>query len=472
MKTFSASLLSSYANRVSTITSCVKIIRLDGVTYRFTSLDKNLIIDGETYLSSYSFNPTAYTSALGLQIENMEIEGAVDSLNIDDFDIFKNLFYGSQVWFFSVDYRNLSAGKDKILYGTVGEIELTDKMFKFEVRGMSKRYDNLYASYYGKICRARLGDSRCGIDISSYILNGTVNNSNSNTFISTNYIKLDMKILNTYAQTRIFDVLFYNSADELVTVKTVSMIVPYNCVCQDGSGIGGPIDKIIDNSVLTWACLNPIGTTYYISGIIFEFNKKENISKIIIKDDPTYNSGNIITQVDISSSVNYYTWKSEASILTASYRAGDTVTIPLSYILVTDGTNKFRFVSNDIKNANKENNYFQYGNITWLTGLNKGLQTEIIQADSSGNVELALPTVYDIQSGDTFNMTPGCNHLLVGNDGTVATGHCKTKYNNVLNFRGEAYLPNEDVILSGYIAIQKAREAEEEGKVLLEPIDE
>lgn len=471
MKTFSASLLTSYATRVSTITSCAKIIRVDGTTYRFTSLDKDLIIDGETYISSYAFSPTAYTSALGLQIENMEIQGAVDSLNIDDFDIFKNLFYGAEVWFFSVDYKNLAAGKDKILYGTVGEIELTDKIFKLEVRGMSKRYENLYASYYGKICRARLGDSRCGVNIADYILSGTVNNANLNSFISTTYIKLDLTVTTGFnVECKIYDILFTDNYDNIITASSVTLSTSDDCKCNNGTG--GPLQNILDNSTSTFICLNgDYSGQNKIPYFIFNFGSRKNISKIIIKDEPTWNNNKVET-ITISTSENGYTWSTIASILDDGYRSSGTISIPISVILENNGTNRYRFTSNDVKAAGKEDNYYQYGNLKWITGANKGLQTEVILADTAGNVELALPSVYDIQLGDTFEMTPGCNHLLVGSDGTTASGHCKTKYNNVLNFRGEAYLPNEDVILSGYIAVQKSREAEEEDEVLLEPIDE
>jgi len=471
MKTFSADLLASYSKRVSTIANCMKIIRLDGTTYTFTNLDKDLTIDGEVYKSSYAFNPTAYSSALGLQIENMEVEGAVDSLNIDDFDIIKNLFYGAEVWSFSVDYKNIAAGKDKILYGTIGEIELTDKVFKFEIRGMSKRYENLYSSYYGKICRARLGDSRCGVDISAFKLAGKVDNASENSSLYANYFKFYFTITRSYSELKVYDILLYDAYNNIIPVEEVSLTSTDDCKCSDNSG--GNTANILDNSTSTHICINTIGTSYNPTAIIYKLSTRTHISKITFRDEPTWNSGNKIEQVKVSTSLNGYTWSDEVDVYDDSFRVGNLVTLNLSSMLASNGTNRYRFISNDVRNSGKENNYYQYGNITWLSGSNIGLQTEIISSDTSGNIELALPTVYDIEDGDTFEISPGCNHLLYGSDGKISSGHCKSRYNNVINFRGEPYLPNEDVILSGYIAVQKSREASEDvDMVLLEPVDE
>lgn len=80
--------------------------------------------------------------------------------------------------------------------------------------------------------------------------------------------------------------------------------------------------------------------------------------------------------------------------------------------------------------------YFDFGLITFTGGLNNGLAGEVASY-VPGQWSLELPFPYTISIGDTYSMRAGCNKAL-------AT--CIAKFNNVLNFRGEPYLPGIDKI--------------------------
>lgn len=58
-----------------------------------------------------------------------------------------------------------------------------------------------------------------------------------------------------------------------------------------------------------------------------------------------------------------------------------------------------------------------------------------IAADSRVVLYLALPN--DIQVGDELRLYPGC-------DKTLAT--CRDKFDNVINFRGEPFVPGSDFL--------------------------
>jgi len=96
--------------------------------------------------------------------------------------------------------------------------------------------------------------------------------------------------------------------------------------------------------------------------------------------------------------------------------------------------------------------YFAGGIVTWTSGLNNGLQMEIeSNIQSTFQIHLSQPMPYDIAASDSYSMTPGCNHLLrmPGDALTEKTGDCKTKYDNVINFRGFPDIPGNDIIISG-----------------------
>jgi uncharacterized phage protein (TIGR02218 family) len=82
--------------------------------------------------------------------------------------------------------------------------------------------------------------------------------------------------------------------------------------------------------------------------------------------------------------------------------------------------------------------YFDDGLITFTSGALAGFPFEVKSWDGT-NLGLFLPMPSPPAPGDTFTIEPGCNHL---------TSDCKTKFNNLVNFRGEPFIPGMDAILN------------------------
>jgi uncharacterized phage protein (TIGR02218 family) len=84
----------------------------------------------------------------------------------------------------------------------------------------------------------------------------------------------------------------------------------------------------------------------------------------------------------------------------------------------------------------QENGFYIGGVLTWTSGDNDtfGMEIKLDAAGGvAGEIQLYLPMPRDIQVGDTFQMTPGC-------DKTPAM--CKARFDNLLNFRGHgAWVP-------------------------------
>lgn len=99
--------------------------------------------------------------------------------------------------------------------------------------------------------------------------------------------------------------------------------------------------------------------------------------------------------------------------------------------------NNRTFAATDIIQAD---GYFEYGIVTWTSGLNIGLSMEV-KTYTVGNIVLQLPMPYNIGIADTFNIVAGCGKRIIED--------CKTKFNNVVNFRGEPYFPGVDKIYKG-----------------------
>jgi uncharacterized phage protein (TIGR02218 family) len=79
---------------------------------------------------------------------------------------------------------------------------------------------------------------------------------------------------------------------------------------------------------------------------------------------------------------------------------------------------------------------FAYGSIRWLDGQNCGLVSDVWASDATG---VTLPRQPDGASatGSRVELTEGC-------DKQIAT--CATRFANAINFRGEPYLPGNDLL--------------------------
>ena len=86
------------------------------------------------------------------------------------------------------------------------------------------------------------------------------------------------------------------------------------------------------------------------------------------------------------------------------------------------------------------NGWFAGGVLTWETGANAGRSIEVKGwTQGSGQIELFLAVGYAIEPGDAFRIHPGCDKRL---------DTCIDRFANVLNFRGEPYVPGQDAMMS------------------------
>ena len=85
-----------------------------------------------------------------------------------------------------------------------------------------------------------------------------------------------------------------------------------------------------------------------------------------------------------------------------------------------------------------ESGYYNFGKITFTSGLNSGISMEVKDFREGGQITLFLPMPFDVAVSDSFEITAGC-------DKNFST--CINKFNNAVNFRGEPHVPGLDEIL-------------------------
>ena len=195
MKTLGASLLSHYAQEVTTLALLFKITRTDGEVFRFTSHDKELSYGGEAYSPVNAFSSTAFQTTAGMSVDNFDAEAIIDADSITESDLRAGLFRFAAFSVVEVNWQDTSMGGRIIRAGNLGEITVQKSgTWLSEGRGIMQPLQETYGRVYGPRCDAEFGDARCGFDASTRTQSGVVTAVASRGTFSVNGIGEDVFI--------------------------------------------------------------------------------------------------------------------------------------------------------------------------------------------------------------------------------------------------------------------------------------
>ena len=157
------------APEVTTLALCWRIARADGVTLGFTTHDRAFDFEGMRYDSAPGMLPSAISTGDGLEIDTMEVAGALSAAAITASDLAAGRYDRAVVRVFMVDWAALAAGALPLARGTLGEVARTAAgaggSFTAELRGPTADFDTVCVETYSPECRAELGDARCRVDL-------------------------------------------------------------------------------------------------------------------------------------------------------------------------------------------------------------------------------------------------------------------------------------------------------------------
>lgn len=170
MKSISAELDAHLGGRELTIATCWKLNRKDGVIMGFTDLDKDIPFDlgdgdGEIiYDAATGYTRTNIQTTGDLAVDNLEVDGVLDSSQITDEDIRAGRYDAAQIKIFVVNYEDLSQGAVKLRSGELGDILQNNINFKAELRGLMQKLTQEQLEVFTPACRADFGpNARCKV---------------------------------------------------------------------------------------------------------------------------------------------------------------------------------------------------------------------------------------------------------------------------------------------------------------------
>ncbi|HZT50243.1 MAG TPA: DUF2163 domain-containing protein, partial [Hyphomicrobiaceae bacterium] len=92
MKSLPPSLQAHLDTGATTLAWCWRVTRRDGVRLGFTDHDRDLVFDGTTFAAATGFTATEIKDAVGLAVDNLEVESALSSSSLNEDDLAAGLF--------------------------------------------------------------------------------------------------------------------------------------------------------------------------------------------------------------------------------------------------------------------------------------------------------------------------------------------------------------------------------------------
>jgi len=163
---FSGEFLSHLARDVTTLCHCWTVTRRDGAVLGFTDHDRALVVGGVACEPQTGMTASEARDAIGLAGDATEVEGALSSDRIGEGDIAAGRYDGATVSTLLVNWRE--PGQHALLRNaTIGKITRADGAFRVELAGPAAALEKRVGRHFRRSCDARLGDERCGFDLTA-----------------------------------------------------------------------------------------------------------------------------------------------------------------------------------------------------------------------------------------------------------------------------------------------------------------
>ena len=173
-KVVPAGLLSNYQSDSPTVAWAIKITRTDDEVYGWTSADRDATIDAVIYESAPGLSVASFASSAGLAVDNSELTVLADDTIITRADIIAGRWNNAAYLLFKYDWTDVSAGKEVISSGFLGELHPRSGAYVAELRALQQYLQQPVGAASTKTCRARLGDAMCMVDLGGWTETGTI----------------------------------------------------------------------------------------------------------------------------------------------------------------------------------------------------------------------------------------------------------------------------------------------------------
>ena len=172
MKTLAAGLQNHLDSGTTTLCHCWRLTLRSGEKFCFTDHDEAVIFDGTTFEAQAGFTASEIESSIGLNIDNLEASGALQSGALDEARLNAGDYDHAEIEIWQVNWQDPS---QRILQrkGNLGEVTYGQGHFTAEVRGLAHLMNQQKGRLFQFSCDAELGDGRCTVNLTAPSFRGT-----------------------------------------------------------------------------------------------------------------------------------------------------------------------------------------------------------------------------------------------------------------------------------------------------------
>lgn len=174
MKTRSIALAAHQARETTSLTQCLRIERTDGLVVGVNMTSRSFDYLGETYSAREGVSPAAIESQADGAVQNTEVGGFLSEDFATEEEIIGGLWDNAFVTLFELNYRDLSMGDMPLMSGWLGQVSAGRTVFNAELRSLAQALQQQLGDVYQPMCRAKLGDSMCKVDIEALRVTSTL----------------------------------------------------------------------------------------------------------------------------------------------------------------------------------------------------------------------------------------------------------------------------------------------------------
>lgn len=167
-----AALIGLSEQQTKRLATAWSVERRDGVTLRFTSHDRALAIQGNTYDPAGGFNASARRHEAGLKTHDTEFAGVISSGRITDADLLAGRYRDAKVTEMLVDWKYAWPGPLASWVYWIGDVTFDGEVWQAQVEGQRRWLDPKVGDVYARTCVADLGDAECAVNLATYTVSG------------------------------------------------------------------------------------------------------------------------------------------------------------------------------------------------------------------------------------------------------------------------------------------------------------
>lgn len=172
MKVLPAGLQNHLDSGATNMVYCWRVVRKDGQEQGFTEHDTDITFGSLTYSASSGFTASRVQQQLGLSVDNLNLDGVLDSVSINEDDLAAGRYDDALVELFWVRADN-PAQRVMITRGNIGEVKRGETGFSAEFRSIAHRLQQVTGRTFQRYCDAQVGDSRCGVNLNTAAFRST-----------------------------------------------------------------------------------------------------------------------------------------------------------------------------------------------------------------------------------------------------------------------------------------------------------